>query len=65
MFHNIFKNWNFVRLLRLAIGIFLTVESCKIRNVVSDNHRIGFCSHAIAEYWMLFRRKLFGFPKKS
>jgi len=24
---NLFKNWNFVRLLRLAIGIFLVVEA--------------------------------------
>ena len=24
---NIFKNWNFVRLLRLAMGIFLVVEA--------------------------------------
>ncbi|MCQ4139143.1 hypothetical protein [Chryseobacterium sp. EO14] len=29
MFHNLFKNWNFVRLLRLAMGIFLTIEAVK------------------------------------
>ena len=29
MVQNIFKNWNFVRLLRLAIGIFLVVEAVK------------------------------------
>ena len=26
---NIFKNWNFVRILRLATGIFLVVEAVK------------------------------------
>jgi len=29
MIYNIFKNWNFVRLLRLAMGIFLVVEAVK------------------------------------
>ncbi|MET3537199.1 hypothetical protein [Chryseobacterium limigenitum] len=29
MVQNIFKNWNFVRLLRLAMGIFLVVEAVK------------------------------------
>lgn len=29
MFQNIFKNWNFVRILRLAMGIFITVEVVK------------------------------------
>lgn len=29
MFHNLFKNWNFVRLLRLAMGIFLTIEAVR------------------------------------
>ncbi|WP_144282085.1 hypothetical protein [Chryseobacterium echinoideorum] len=29
MMRNLFKNWNFVRLLRLAMGIFLVVEAVK------------------------------------
>jgi hydrogenase maturation factor len=29
MIQNILKNWNFVRLLRLAMGIFLVVEAVK------------------------------------
>ncbi|UOU97216.1 hypothetical protein MUU74_12010 [Chryseobacterium daecheongense] len=29
MIQNIIKNWNFVRLLRLAMGIFLLVEAIK------------------------------------
>ena len=29
MLDNILKNWNFVRLLRLAMGVFLTVEAIK------------------------------------
>lgn len=29
MVQNMFKNWNFVRLLRLAMGIFLVVEAVK------------------------------------
>ncbi len=29
MIQNIFKNWNFVRILRLAMGIFLVVEAVK------------------------------------
>ena len=29
MIQNIFKNWNFVRILRLATGIFLVVEAVK------------------------------------
>lgn len=29
MIQNIFKNWNFIRLLRLAMGIFLVVEAVK------------------------------------
>lgn len=29
MIQNIFKNWNFVRLLRLAMGIVLVVEAVK------------------------------------
>lgn len=29
MMQNIFKNWNFVRILRLAMGIFLVVEAVK------------------------------------
>lgn len=29
MLNNIVKNWNFIRLLRLAMGIFLVVEAVK------------------------------------
>ena len=29
MIQNILKNWNLIRLLRLAIGIFLVVEAIK------------------------------------
>lgn len=29
MLDNILKNWNFVRLLRLAMGVFLIVEAVK------------------------------------